>query len=50
MPTEPEKSEDHSEDQKDHNATELLIAWGKGDQEALNQLAPLVHNELHRLR
>ena len=26
--------------------TQLLIAWGKGDQEALDQLAPLVESEL----
>lgn len=29
--------------------TNLLLAWSKGDQEALNQLAPIVHAELHRL-
>jgi RNA polymerase sigma-70 factor, ECF subfamily len=29
--------------------TELLVAWGKGDQAALEQLTPLVYNELHRL-
>lgn len=29
--------------------TELLLAWGKGDKEALDQLVPLVHHELHRL-
>lgn len=49
MPTEPEKSGDHSEDHEDHNATELLIAWGNGDEEAFNQLVPLVYKELHRL-
>src|SRR5262249_16230453 len=32
-----------------HEITELLVAWGEGDQEALNQLAPLVHAELRRL-
>jgi RNA polymerase sigma factor (TIGR02999 family) len=31
------------------NVTELLVAWGRGDQGALNVLAPLVHQELHRL-
>ena len=29
--------------------TRLLVAWGEGDQSALEELAPLVHSELHRL-
>jgi len=29
--------------------TQLLKAWGQGDEGALEQLAPLVENELHRL-
>jgi RNA polymerase sigma-70 factor (ECF subfamily) len=29
--------------------TQLLKAWGQGDERALAQLAPLVENELHRL-
>jgi RNA polymerase sigma-70 factor (ECF subfamily) len=29
--------------------TELLLAWGGGDQSAFDQLVPLVHAELHRL-
>lgn len=29
--------------------TQLLVAWGEGDQAALNELAPLVHAELRRL-
>ncbi len=29
--------------------TQLLVAWGAGDQSALDGLAPLVHAELHRL-
>jgi RNA polymerase sigma factor (TIGR02999 family) len=29
--------------------TELLVAWRAGDESALEQLAPLVHSELHRL-
>ncbi len=33
----------------EHNATELLIAWDNGDEEALAQLVPLVQKELHRL-
>ena len=31
------------------NVTELLVAWGGGDQAALEALTPLVHQELHRL-
>jgi len=29
--------------------TELLLAWSKGDQDALHDLTPLVYGELHRL-
>jgi RNA polymerase sigma-70 factor, ECF subfamily len=29
--------------------TNLLTAWGKGDPNALNELMPLVYNELHRM-
>ena len=29
--------------------TQLLKAWGNGEQEALERLMPLVYNELHRL-
>jgi RNA polymerase sigma factor (TIGR02999 family) len=29
--------------------TELLLAWNKGDDQALDRLMPLVHDELHRL-
>lgn len=29
--------------------TQLLVAWGNGDQTALDQLMPLVYSELHRL-
>jgi RNA polymerase sigma-70 factor, ECF subfamily len=29
--------------------TSLLAAWGKGDRGALNELMPLVYNELHRM-
>lgn len=29
--------------------TRLLVAWSEGDQSALDQLAPLIHSELHRL-
>lgn len=31
------------------NLTELLAAWSDGDELALERLAPLVHNELHKL-
>jgi RNA polymerase sigma factor (TIGR02999 family) len=31
------------------DVTELLRAWGEGDEGALAQLAPMVENELHRL-
>ena len=29
--------------------TQLLVDWGKGDVQALDQLMPLVYNELHRI-
>ncbi len=32
-----------------HEVTQLLVAWNKGDQLALEQLIPLVQAELHRL-
>lgn len=32
-----------------HEITELLVAWGDGNQSALEQLTPLVHAELRRL-
>jgi len=31
------------------NPTALLLAWGHGDQAALDQLVPLVHEELRRI-
>jgi RNA polymerase sigma factor (TIGR02999 family) len=31
------------------DVTQLLVDWSKGDQEALNNLTPLVYDELHRL-
>jgi RNA polymerase sigma-70 factor (ECF subfamily) len=31
------------------DVTELLQAWTQGEKDALEELAPLVHNELHRL-
>lgn len=32
-----------------HEVTQLLLAWGNGNEEALAKLAPLVEMELHRL-
>jgi RNA polymerase sigma-70 factor (ECF subfamily) len=32
-----------------HEVTQLLVAWGDGDRAALDQLTPLVYEELHRL-
>jgi RNA polymerase sigma-70 factor (ECF subfamily) len=32
-----------------HGVTQLLKAWGNGEQQALEQLIPLVYTELHRL-
>ena len=32
-----------------HEVTELLVAWSEGDRAALDQLTPLVYEELHRL-
>jgi RNA polymerase sigma factor (TIGR02999 family) len=31
------------------DVTQLLVAWSKGDEGALEKLTPLVYNELHRL-
>jgi RNA polymerase sigma factor (TIGR02999 family) len=31
------------------NVTQLLVAWGKGDQQAFNALMPEVEKELHRI-
>ena len=31
------------------NITQLLVSWNRGNQEALEQLTPLVYRELHRL-
>jgi RNA polymerase sigma factor (TIGR02999 family) len=35
--------------QSHQDITELLIAWGRGDEDALSRLTPLVYDELHRL-
>jgi RNA polymerase sigma factor (TIGR02999 family) len=34
---------------QNYNVTKLLLAWGSGDTEAMDRLAPLVYRELHRL-
>ena len=31
------------------DVTRLLIAWGQGDETALDRLIPVVHDELHRI-
>ncbi len=36
-------------EQPSHEITQLLQAWGRGDETALDHLAPLVEAELHRL-
>lgn len=36
-------------DEVRHEVTELLQAWGRGEQSALNKLMPMVYQELHRL-
>jgi len=36
-------------DNDSNEITGLLIAWGKGDQTALERLVPVVYDELHRL-
>jgi RNA polymerase sigma-70 factor (ECF subfamily) len=36
-------------DPSTNEVTQLLVAWGDGDQSALDQLMPLVYSELHRL-
>lgn len=40
---------DSQDDAAKAGLTQLLRAWGQGDEGALGQLAPLVENELHRL-
>ena len=40
---------DNSELVSTHHVTQLLQAWGAGDEGALEQLMPLVYSELHRL-
>jgi len=39
----------HSMDVPSPNITQMLQAWGSGDEEALHQLIDIVHDELHKL-
>ena len=43
------RSRPPSPDRSRLHVTELLLAWGSGDRSALDQLMPLVHQELRRL-
>lgn len=36
-------------DRSHQEVTQLLLAWGDGDEEALSRLTPLIYGELHRL-
>ena len=36
-------------ERRNRSVTELLTSWCAGDESALAQLTPLVHDELHRL-
>jgi len=38
-----------SSDRSGPHVTELLLAWGRGDRSALDELVPIVHQELRRL-
>ena len=38
-----------SPDRSSPHVTELLLAWGRGDRAALDELVPVVHQELRRL-
>ncbi|HKQ77546.1 MAG TPA: sigma-70 family RNA polymerase sigma factor [Blastocatellia bacterium] len=37
------------ENPSSHEITQLLVAWNQGDQAALEDLSPLINQELHRL-
>lgn len=37
------------EESKSNEVTQLLLAWSAGDQKALDELMPIVYQELHRL-
>jgi RNA polymerase sigma factor (TIGR02999 family) len=38
-----------SQSQPHRNVTQLLVRWGSGDNDALNELLPIVYNELRKL-
>ena len=38
-----------SSDRSGPHVTELLLSWGRGDRSALDELVPIVHQELRRL-
>jgi RNA polymerase sigma factor (TIGR02999 family) len=38
-----------TDDFSSHDVTQLLAAWGDGDEAAFARLAPVIHAELHRL-
>jgi DNA-directed RNA polymerase specialized sigma24 family protein len=42
-------AEPASRDRSRPHVTELLLAWGRGDRFALDELVPIVHQELRRL-
>lgn len=42
-------TQDHMQTYSQQEITQLLVAWSDGDESALTLLAPLVHEELHRL-
>jgi RNA polymerase sigma factor (TIGR02999 family) len=44
MPTEMQAAE-----RPRHQVTDLLLAWGNGDRAALDELLPIIHQELRRL-
>jgi RNA polymerase sigma factor (TIGR02999 family) len=49
MPPIPEDNRRGDEKATAPEVTQLLVAWGKGDQSAFDRLAPLVFDELRRL-
>jgi RNA polymerase sigma factor (TIGR02999 family) len=39
----------HAAERPSHQVTDLLLAWGNGDRAALDELLPIIHQELRRL-
>ena len=39
----------HAAERPGHQVTDLLLAWGNGDRAALDELLPIIHQELRRL-